>query len=311
MADTPEWRQQLQQLQGRLEQLAVQQIQSWAERWDHTFRQQANLWRSTGHEWREIDRWGRGPVLTFVPKDPQHLLADQRQAIDGLQRTREWLAEHPIEDVQARLQQSAERAREALQQSRMSREPRAEERQTWDAGDPDYLGWQAEQRFYAEQDPTSQWYRADLYHGEPGPDVAIDLAEEEMRRREQELEFARQELAFDEAQIRRAAGEPLSAADVDNWEHPFDWPTQAEQQAYEDRPYDLMEERAHGSDSEDGEWGARPEDAPEYVVIDTTKPEMEESFQALLDRLDQRLDALVKETDTETQQLQQKQGVRY
>jgi hypothetical protein len=29
---------------------------------------------------------------------------------------------------------------------------------------------------------------------------------------------------------------------------PFDWPTQAEQQVYEDRPYDLMEARAHGAD---------------------------------------------------------------
>ena len=29
---------------------------------------------------------------------------------------------------------------------------------------------------------------------------------------------------------------------------PFDWPTQAEQQAYEDRPYDLMAARAHGAD---------------------------------------------------------------
>ena len=47
------------------------------------------------------------------------------------------------------------------------------------------------------------------------------------------------------------------------------------------------------------------------ILVDTTKPEMEEGFQALLDRLDQRLEALVKETDTETQQLQQKQGVRY
>ena len=46
-----------------------------------------------------------------------------------------------------------------------------------------------------------------------------------MRQREREVEFARQELAFDEAQLRRAAGEPLSAADVDNWEHPFEFPT--------------------------------------------------------------------------------------
>jgi hypothetical protein len=45
------------------------------------------------------------------------------------------------------------------------------------AGDPDSLGAQAEQRFSAEQDPTSQWYRADRSHGEPGPDVARARAE--------------------------------------------------------------------------------------------------------------------------------------
>ena len=37
---------------------------------------------------------------------------------------------------------------------------------------PEYLGEQAEQRFYAEQDPGSEWYREDLYHGEMGPDLA-------------------------------------------------------------------------------------------------------------------------------------------
>jgi len=36
---------------------------------------------------------------------------------------------------------------------------------------------QAEQRFYDEQDPTSQWYREDRSHGEPGPDVARARAE--------------------------------------------------------------------------------------------------------------------------------------
>ena len=120
-----------------------------------------------------------------------------------------------------------------------------------------------------------------------------------------EQRFAEQELAFDEDQLRRAAGEPLSAADVDNWEHPFDWPTQAEQQAYEDRPYDLMEERAHFGEEMQR---ALPYDA---ILLDTTNPMMESDFQALLTRLDQRLEALIKETDTDTQQLQQKQGVRY
>ena len=62
MADIPAWHQQLQHLQARLDGLARQQIQAWAERWDHTFHQQANNWRSTGQEWREIDRWGHRPA---------------------------------------------------------------------------------------------------------------------------------------------------------------------------------------------------------------------------------------------------------
>ena len=259
--------------------------------------------------------------------------------------------------MQARLQQSAERAREALQQTRQSvYQTTGQDRRIAEAldhlSDPDYLGGQAEQRFYAEQDPASQWYREDLYHGEPGPDVAIDRAEQEMRQRAhdmeesqrgahyeqtrtalqdalgealerlhdhhphsaeyldaaahaaelrqalqdldraehhaQEVEFERQELAYDESQLRIAAGEPPP------WE-----------QACEDRPYDLMEEQAH-----DGEEMERrlPYDT---IVVDTSNPTMEEDFQALLARMDQRLDALVKETEPETQQLQQKQGVRY
>jgi hypothetical protein len=337
MADIPGWHQQLQQLQGRLEQLAAPQIQAWAERWDHTLKQQADTWRRVGQEWQEHDRWGLGPLLALAPKDPHAMLEDQRHAIDALQRTREWLAANPTGEVQARLQRYAEAAREALQQTRMAAESRPEQPRAWEADDPEYLGWQAEGRFYQEQDPQSEWYRADLYHGEMGPDVRADYErtrEEERlgaveeqaramrewtpeeraqyrqewsadRQRERELEFERQEQAFDESQLRIAAGEPMSAADVDTWDHPFEFPTSAEQQAYEDRPYNESEERAHGGEEMER---SLPYDA---ILVDTSNPEMEEDFQALLARLDQRLEALVHETESEAQRLQHQQGVRY
>ena len=113
-----------------------------------------------------------------------------------------------------------------------------------------------------------------------------------------ELAFERQEQAFDENQLRRAAGEPLSAADMDTWEHPFAFPTLAEQQAYEDRPYDEMEEMER----------RLPDDV---TLVDTSNPQMEEGFQALLARLDARLDALVQETEAESHQLQHKPRMGY
>ena len=332
MADIPGWHQQFQHLQTRLDTLAQAQIQAWAERWDHTLKQQADRWRRTGQEWREIDLWDRGPVLTFVSKEPHAILADQQQAVDDLRRTREWLAANPVEEVQARLQRLAEAAQEALRQSQITVEPRVEQPQAWEAGDPDSLGWQAEQRFYQEQDPASQWYREDLYHGEMGPDVRADYErtreeerlgaveeqaramrewtpEERAQYRQEwyaaEQRFAEQEQAFDENHIRRAAREPMSAADVDTWEHPFEFPPVAEQQAYEDRLHNEREDRAHFGE-ETGR--SLPYDA---ILVDTSNPEMEEGFQALLARLDQRLEALVHETDVEAQRIQQKQGVRY
>ena len=36
------------------------------------------------------------------------------------------------------------------------------------------------------------------------------------------------------------------------------------------------------------------------ILVDTSNPEMEEGFQALLARLDQRLEALITETEAET-----------
>jgi hypothetical protein len=279
MADSPGWLEQLQQLHARLDGQIQAAFADLGERQNRIYNQEHRRWQDVGVvRDHYLDEESNSLIEVREKKGLQETIADFQHTLERMREAREWRDVEQTPEYQA-----WERAR-----NRPIHEP-----------DADELGWEAEQRFYAEQDPTSQWYREDLYHGELGPDVAIDLAEAEMRRQAAEQRFVEHELAFDESQLRVAAGEP------------FDWPTHAEQQAYEDRPYDLMEDRAHGSDSEDGEWSARPEDAPKYVVIDTTKPEMEESFQALLDRLDQRLDALVKETEPETQQLQQKPGVRY
>jgi hypothetical protein len=91
----------------------------------------------------------------------------------------------------------------AWQQSPQGQRSAAEDRAADEAiarmESAEYQGDLAEQRFYQEQDPGSEWYREDLYHGEPGPDVAIDLAEAYAR----ELAESR---------------EPMSAADVDSWD---------------------------------------------------------------------------------------------
>lgn len=151
---------------------AEAQIAAWQARWDHTFKSEADTWRGIGYEWREVDSRDRGPILTVVPKDPERLLQDQHEAVAGLQRTREWLAANPIEEIQERLQRSAEAARDALQQARLEVDPLDPAQPVdVDPGDPEYLGGQAEQRFYDEHDPDSEWYREDVYHGEPGPEV--------------------------------------------------------------------------------------------------------------------------------------------
>ena len=278
------WQQEIANLQTRLEVLAQHYIQAWHQERERLLQRTARRFEHVGvdttHHWQ-----GMGQPLREVrtQKDLEGITADFQQAVAMTKDDREW---RDVEQTPA--YQAWERERNLP-----IHEP-----------DADELGWQEEQRFYAEQDPTSQWYREDLYHGEPGPDVAIDRAEQEMRQRD-EVEFERQELAYDESQLRIAAGEPRSMGDFGNWEHPFEFPTEAEQQAYEDRPYDLMEERTHGGEEMER---SLPYDT---IVVDTSNPTMEEDFQALLARIDQRLDALVRETEPETQQLQQKQGVRY
>ena len=47
------------------------------------------------------------------------------------------------------------------------------------------------------------------------------------------------------------------------------------------------------------------------ILVDTSNPQMEEGFQTLLARLDQRLEALIAETEAETHQLQHQQRRGY
>jgi len=147
-----------------------------------------------------------------------------QDATETLRARVTYLQQNPAEVVQDRSDRLAEQAREALQNAPVRdywAELTPEERRIDEAiarvTDPEYLGQQAEERFYAEQDPTSDWYREDLYHGEPGPDVAADWAD--------------------------AHGRELAQAHPDYWE-----PTEAEQRAYEDAVYDRLEEQAQGDE---------------------------------------------------------------
>lgn len=205
------------------------------------------------------------------------------------------------------------RAVEALREERKWRDVEATpEYQAWEreqarpfhGPDADVLEWQAEQRrFYAEQDPASEWYREDLYHGEPGPDVAMDLTEAELRQQAAEQRFV-------------------------------------EQEAYENRPYAMREEQAHGEapyaqtraallDALQENYALqdqyRPHSAerldlqqearellkdiaglnrgiPPVLEVDTGDPNMGPAWQAQLEQLDARLDAL--STDREEEDFQ-------
>jgi hypothetical protein len=164
--------------------------------------------------------------------------------------------------------------------------------------DPDSLGEQAEERFYNEQDPDSEWYRADLYGGLPGPDV--------------QAEWDALEDAFDEEQRRIAAGEPRYASpEAEQAAIREAWELSDEGIAAEAR----MLERYEQAFPEDRPYAAREDDPPfgpdEGIIVDTSHSESAEDLQALLARLDQRLEALVQATERDAQVLTPKQGVRY
>jgi hypothetical protein len=91
--------------------------------------------------------------------------------------------------------------------------------------------------------------------------------------------------AYDTYRVRQAQQDGAISEAIDRMEHP-PWldslPTEAEQRAYEDAPYDRLEDLAHGAAAErDGR-----------LEIDTSDSEMGASWQQTLDHLQARLDAL-------------------
>lgn len=81
------------------------------------------------------------------------------------------------------------------------------------------------------------------------------------------------------------AGEPMSAVNRDSW-IPYE-PTQAEQQAYEDRPYDRSEAVAHGDAAVDPAIGRESG----LEVSGTGLVTQFDDLQARLEVLDQRTEA--------------------
>ena len=143
------WQQEITQLQQRLETLAQRDIQAWhAEREAMLSRAErrfenigvdiTNVWEGANQPLREVR----------TQKDLEGIKEDLTTAIARTKEDREW---RDVEQTPA--YQAWERER-----NMPIHEPDAEE-----------LGWQEEQRFYAEQDPTSQWYRQDLVSRGAGP----------------------------------------------------------------------------------------------------------------------------------------------
>jgi len=193
MAETANWQEQLTHLQARLEGFAQAQIQSWHMEHDKLLRRAESRFEDVGVEMHHVYE-GPGQPLREVrtPKDLDGMTEDFAQATARTREDREW---REVEQTPA--YQAWERER-----TRPIHEP-----------DADELGWQAEQRFYAEQDPASQWYREDLYHGQMGPDVLADYH----RTAEEERLGALEEMAFDEAELRRAIQEPIREVEVEPW----------------------------------------------------------------------------------------------
>jgi hypothetical protein len=84
----------------------------------------------------------------------------------------------------------------------------------------------------------------------------------------------------------------------------------AEQQAYEDRPYDALEDRAHGMQPDyPTQYAGSMGSAPDRIEIDTSDAEMGQRWQDQLAALDARLEALVQGQDPHRQH--QQHGLRY
>jgi hypothetical protein len=84
----------------------------------------------------------------------------------------------------------------------------------------------------------------------------------------------------------------------------------AEQQAYEARPYDVLEDRAHGMQRDyPTQYAGSMGSAPDRIEIDTSDSDMGQRWQDQLAALDARLEALAQETPAHQQH--HEQGRRY
>jgi len=238
----------LAEFQARLTTQAEAQIQQWhAERTallDRAISRFEHVGIDITHHWQGV---GQPLHEVRIQKDLDGIQADLAQALAMTTEDREWRDVEQTPEYQA-----WERERNIP-----IHEP-----------DPAELGRQAEQRFYAEQDPESPWYREDLYHGEPGPDVAIDLAEEELLQRERELVFAG-------AQLIMAAQEPSDPAIAGI--------ARQERSLMQGAPIDP--EGLYG-------WNLPVPEPEERLVIDTSAGDTGGCWEAQLAAIEARLDAL-------------------
>jgi hypothetical protein len=112
--------------------------------------------------------------------------------------------------------------------------------------------------------------------------------------------------AYDTYRVRQAQQDGAISEAIDRMERP-PWldslPTEAEQRAYEDAPYDRLEDLAHGAAAErDGR-----------LEIDTSDPEMGASWQQTLEHLQARLEALARDVPDQhvAQEHNREEGMGY
>jgi hypothetical protein len=274
------------------ERSAEERIELWFQQFDHALKMSK-------------DQFYSNALATYV--QPELSLADHierfRQAGELVGLRADYLRDNPAEVVQDRLDAYAERAQEILQrtaeraraaeaarwaaltpeeQRAEEAERRAEEAMDW-MGDPEYLGQLAEERFSAEQDPNSEWYRDDVYHGEMGPDVQAD---------------------YD----RTAEEERLGAVDaLYEQEHPpIDEHSEEEEQDWDER--EALPPTEDALREAQRFYGFGDERMPERLDIDIADPDLGEHWQAQLDALDARIMALVEGRDEPEETYEQDEG---
>jgi hypothetical protein len=130
------------------------QVQALAARWAKIYDQEQTRFANVGME----AQWGAATPEQYL----EHYRAEFAQALEDMQEQRTWRNFERSPDYAQRLHDDWATSQ-------------AIDRVT----SPEYLGAQAEQHFYASQDPDSEWYRNDLYQGEPGPAMAPGAVEGE------------------------------------------------------------------------------------------------------------------------------------